>query len=353
MLTRRSLLLGFAAAREDIRHTVVFRAGEDGFHTFRIPALLVTERGTLLAFCEGRRNDSHDTGDIDLVLKRSSDGGDTWSSLQIVADHGPDVIGNPCPVQDRRTKEIWLPLTGNPGNVPQKDILAGKDIRRMWMSRSADDGVTWQPPVDISASVRQPSWTWCATGPGNAIQLSSGRLLVPCDYAATGSPREHSWVLYSDNHGRTWKRGGELPLGTGESQAAELPDGTVLLNCRSDEGHRRLVGRSKDGGLTWSDLRPDPALIEPGCQASLIRYKKWLLFSNPASEKRVQMTVRLSRDGGRTWAHAKMLHEGPSAYSSLGVLRGGSIGCLYERGDARAYETITFARFSEEWLTAA
>ena len=351
MLSRRSFLLGLAAATDGPRHTVVFRAGDDGYHTFRIPALLVTRRGALLAFCEGRRNSSSDTGDIDLLLKRSRDGGATWSPLQVVADHGPDTIGNPCPVQERRTGTIWLPLTGNPGHIAQKEILEGAAIRRVWITRSSDDGLTWQKPVEISEAVRDPSWTWCATGPGNSIQLSSGRLIVPCDYSPPGSRREHSYVFYSDDRGRTWQRGGELPLGTGESQVAELPDKSLVINCRSDRGNRRLVGRSNDGGLTWSDFGPDETLIEPGCQASLIRHRKWLLFSNPASEKRIRMTVRASEDGGRTWPHSKLLHEGPSAYSSLAALRDGFVGCLYERGDSRPYETVVFARFSTAWLT--
>ena len=168
---------------DGVEHVVVFRSGEEGYHTFRIPALLATKKGTLLAFCEGRKNSRSDTGDIDLVLKRSGDHGRTWSRLQVVADHGPDTIGNPCPVQDRKTGTIWLPLTGNPGHITQKEILAGTGTRTMWMSRSDDDGATWRAPVEITSAVKDPSWTWCAAGPGNSIQLKRGRLLVPCDYS--------------------------------------------------------------------------------------------------------------------------------------------------------------------------
>jgi sialidase-1 len=350
-LTRRAWLLGLAArGRDEPRQTVAFRAGENGYHTFRIPALCVTQKGTLLAFCEGRRHSRSDTGDIDLVLKRSFDQGRTWSPMQVVADHGPDTIGNPCPVVDRRNGVIWLPLTGNPGWATQKQILAGEGTRTLWMSRSTDDGATWMPPVEITGAVKDPSWTWCATGPGNAIQLASGRLLVPCDYAPRGTTREHSWVMYSDDLGTTWKRGGELPEGSGESQVAELPDGALLLNARADRGHRRLTARSRDGGLTWTDFAPDEALVEPHCQASLIRHGRRLLFSNPAAETRIRMTVRGSGDGGRTWSSGKLLHEGPSAYSSLAVLRDGSIGCLFERGESNPYETITLAAFSRKWV---
>ena len=345
-MTRRSLLLGAAAGRPDaVEHVVVFRSGEEGYHTFRIPALLATKKGTLLGFCEGRKNSRSDTGDIDLVLKRSVDHGRTWSRLQVVADHGPDTIGNPCPVQDRKTGTIWLPLTGNPGHITQKEILAGKGTRTMWMSRSDDDGATWRAPVEITAAVKDPSWTWCAAGPGNSIQLKRGRLLVPCDYSPLDTALEHSYVFYSDDHGKTWRRGGELPAGTGESQVAELADGSVLINMRSSSGNKRLVARSRDGGLTWSEWGADEALVEPGCQGSLISFKKLLLFSNPAAVKRVRMTVRTSRDGGRTWTAGRVLHEGPSAYSSLAVLGDGAVGCLYERGEAQAYETVTLGRF--------
>lgn len=345
-LTRRSLLVAATAWQPGApEHVVVFRSGEEGYHTFRIPALLVTKKGTVLAFCEGRKNSRRDTGDIDLVLKRSGDNGKTWSRIQVVADHGPDTIGNPCPVEDRKTGTVWLPLTGNPGHSTQKQILAGTGTRTMWMSRSDDDGVTWREPVEITAAVKDAWWTWCAAGPGNSIQLKSGRLLVPCDYSAAGSSLEHSYVFYSDDHGRTWRRGGELPEGTGEAQAAELADGSVIINMRSGR-HQRLVARSRDGGLTWSDVTADATLIEPGCQGSLIAYKGRLLFSNPAALERVRMTVRVSRDGGRTWTAGKVLHEGPSAYSSLAALRDRRVGCLYERGEGHAYATIAFSEFS-------
>lgn len=356
-LTRRSLLAGLAGiASREPRHVVVFRAGEDGYHTYRIPALIGARKGALLAFCEGRRNSRSDTGDIDLVLKRSFDGGATWSRMQVVADFGEDTIGNPCPVVDRKTGVIWLLLTSNPGTATQKQILLAEGTRTMWLSRSADGGATWTRPVEITPSVKDPSWTWCATGPGNGIQLTSGRLLIPCDYSERGSIREHSYVIYSDDHGKTWKRGGELPEGTGEASAAELADGSILMNARADRGHRRLVAHSADWGLSWGECVPDPVLIEPHCQASLIRYtgrkapKGRLLFSNPAAETRVRMTVRVSDDGGRTWPVSKLLYEGPSAYSSLAALRDGSMACLYERGESHPYETITVARFSVAWL---
>ena len=346
-----------SAAEPFLSQVEVFRAGEGGYHTYRIPSLIVTRKGTLLAFCEGRKNSSSDTGDIDLLLRRSFDKGKTWTAVQILADHGEDTIGNPTPVIDRKTGTIWLLLTGNPGRLTQKEIMAGDAAgsRTVWITRSVDDGATWSRPVEITASVKRPDWTWYATGPGVGIQLKSGRLVIPCDHARQGTAARHSHVIYSDDRGKTWKMGGVLGENTNECQLVELADGSLLINMRSYAGkNRRAIATSRDGGLTWSEVELDEALIEPVCQASFLRYglkpRTRLLFSNPADMKRVKMTVRLSYDEGRTWPVSKLLHEGPSAYSSLAVLGESTIGCLYERGDQSAYEKITFAQFNLEWL---
>jgi sialidase-1 len=357
------LLLAPAAPAGDARpeEVDVFVSGRDGYHTFRIPAVVVTLKGTLLAFCEGRKHSRSDTGDIDVVLRRSFDGGKTWRPLQVVADAGPDTIGNPCPVVDRRTGTIWLPLTKNLGGEGEQVIRAGtsKGGRTVSLTRSTDDGATWSKPVEITASVRRPDWTWYATGPGCGIQLKSGRLVIPCNHSVKGSRARHSHVIYSDDGGRTWQIGGVLGEHTNECQVVERADGSLLLNMRSHHGkHRRAVATSQDGGLTWSKVRLDGALVEPVCQASLVRYtlardggKDRLLFVNPASTKRERLTVRLSYDEGKTWPAAKVLYAGPSAYSALAVLPGGTVGCLYERGRKSPYERITFARFGLGWLT--
>lgn len=363
MIHRLALLLAapaLLAAAAPFEETVVFRAGEGGYHTYRIPALLTTAKGTLLAFCEGRKDGRSDTGNIDLLLRRSTDRGKTWTPTATLVDHGPDTIGNPAPVQDAKTGVIRLLLTGNPGRTSEKEIIetGAKGTRTVWVMSSRDDGVTWSEPVEITRDVKLPEWTWYATGPVNGIEIRSGRLVIPCNHEVKGHRGFYSHVIYSDDHGATWKLGGSASEMTDESTVAELSDGTLMLNMRSNaKRFRRSVSLSRDGGLTWSEPSFDDALIEPTCQASLIRYpgrgrraKAGLLFSNPAAEKRVRMTVRYSSDEGRTWSHSKLIHEGPSAYSSLAVLKDRTIGLLYEKGAEHPYETITFARFTLDWL---
>jgi sialidase-1 len=327
----------------------VFRSGEGGYHSYRIPALIASSKGTLLAFCEGRRNSGADTGDIDVLLRRSIDGGKTWAAVQKVADMGEDTVGNPTPVIERKTGAILLLLTSNPGSVTERQT-SPRD-RTVWITRSTDDGATWSAPAEITAQVKRPEWTWYATGPGNGIQLRSGRLIIPCDHNTADGGR-FSHVIYSDDGGATWKIGGIAAEKTNESAIVELKNGELLFNMRSYHGkNRRAVQRSQDGGLTWSPLALDENLIEPVCQASMVTDSKGrVLFSNPAATTRTRMTVRLSSDGGRTWAAAQVLHEGPAAYSSLAMLHGGEIGLLYELGEAKPYERIAFARFDTAWL---
>jgi sialidase-1 len=344
---------GKAAAPEQ---QALFRSGEGDYHTYRIPALIVTTKGTLLAFCEGRKKGRGDAGDIDMLLRRSTDGGKTWGKAQVVWDDGDNTCGNPCPVIDRKTGTVWLLMTHNLGRDTEAQILDGKSqgTRTVWVTRSDDDGLTWAKPVEITRDVKKDDWTWYATGPGVGIRTKNGRLVVPCDNYVKGSKERQAHVILSDDGGKTWKLGGGVGPDCNESQVVERADGALLLNMRSYRGtNRRLVAVSKDGGETFSKPEEDRALIEPVCQASIVRDpgdRGGILFSNPASTKRERMTVRLSTDEGKTWAHAKVLHEGPAAYSCLAVLPDGTIACLYERGDKGAYETITLARFSREWL---
>ncbi len=360
---------GALAARQaqppasDPRYTEVYKAQEAGYHTFRIPAVIATQNGTLLAFAEARRTGAADSGDIDLVLKRSRDGGATWSALQVVGDNGPNTFGNPCPVLDARTGVMWLLAVQNLATDREKDIIAGtsKGSQTVWVLKSTDDGTTWSAPVEITASVKPAGWTWYATGPGVGIQTRDGRLVIPANHAeaATGVYRSHTF--YSEDGGRTWQLGGSSDPGTNESQVVELADGRLMLNMRNHpprEENYRLIATSTDLGRTWSAASPDRALIEPPAQASLLRMttarthdRTRLLFANPASARRERLTVRLSYDEGATWPVSRVLHEGPAAYSSLVMLPDLSIGLLFERGEQSPYEGIAFARFTLDWLT--
>jgi sialidase-1 len=359
---------GIAARQTPVpgpRFTEVYQAGDGGYHTFRIPSLIAARNGTLLAFAEARREGAADAGDIDLVVKRSRDGGVSWSPLQVVGDDGPNTVGNPCPVVDRATGTIWLFTTRNRGTDRERDIVAGtsQGTRTVWVLSSSDDGERWSAPVELTASVKKADWTWYATGPGAGIQTKSGRLVVPANHAEAGTGIHRSHIVYSDDGGAHWTLGASADAGTNESQIVELADGRLLLNMRNHPPRPenfRMVATSADGGRTLSAAAADPALIEPPAQASLIAMagtsaadRRRLIFANPASTKRERLTVRTSDDDGRTWPVARVVHEGPAAYSSLAALPDGSIGLLFERGDRSPYERITFARLTIAWLTDA
>ncbi len=359
-----ALATGLSPAAESQENTVVYNSGTDGYNTYRIPSVIVTTKGTVLAFAEGRKAGGGDAGDIDMLLKRSADGGRTFSAQQVVWDDAKNTCGNPCPVVDQSTGTVWLLLTHNLGTDPEKQIVAGKSqgTRTVWVSKSTDDGLTWADPVEITATAKKPGWTWYATGPGCGIQLACGRLVIPCDYIAQKGELWSSHVIYSDDHGATWKLGGSAPPKTNECEVVELADGRLLLNMRNYNRERytcRAIATSDDRGETFSKVSYDETLVEPRCQASIRRYslaadggKNRILFSNPAQAKdRAAMTVRLSYDECKSWPVSKVLHAGPAAYSCLARLSDGTILCLYERGEKGAYETITLARFSLGWLT--
>ena len=341
----------------------VYLAGEGGYQTYRIPSVIATPKGTLLAFAEARRTGAGDAGDIDLVVRRSHDDGESWSPMQVVGDNGPHTFGNPCPVVDRNTGTIWLLTTQNRGTDREKDIIAGTSeaSRTVWALKSEDDGVTWSTPVEITGSVKRADWTWYATGPGIGIQTATGRLVIPANHAEAGTGVHRSHLFFSDDGGRTWRLGANSEAGTNESQVVELTGSRLMLNMRNHPAkpeNFRMVATSADGGQTLSAAYTDRTLVEPPAQASILRMtsaktqdRSRLLFANPASPKRERLTVRLSYDEGSSWPSARVIHEGPAAYSSLVVLRNLSIGVLFERGDRSPYERITFARFTLEWLT--
>ena len=378
-LTRRAftagLVPGLAAAQGGgLEQRPVFSAGAGGYHTFRIPALLPTISGVLLAFCEGRRMGRGDSGAIDLVLKRSTDSGKTWSGLRVVWSDGPNTCGNPCPVVDIRTGRILLPMTWNPGEDHGRELHlgTGKGTRRVFLAYSDDDGKTWSSVREITAQTKRQDWWWYATGPGGAIQIRngehSGRIVVPANHtSARDGYAAHS--ILSDDGGKNWRASSVIAPACNESQVVELTDGRLMMNSRSqsftneERTGYRAIAFSSDGGETWTVPEPDAHLGDPQVQASLIRYS-WpgdgargrLLFSNPAPPvsrergKRVRMTVRSSLDDGQTWPVQRLIHEGPAAYSCLARLHDGSVGLLYEAGVEDPYEAIQLARFSISWL---
>jgi sialidase-1 len=360
-----------AAPQPGLQLTDVFVAGTEGYATFRIPALILTGKGTLLAFCEGRKVGRADSGDIDLLVRRSTDGGKTWAPPQVVWNDAENTCGNPCPVVDRTTGAIWLPMTWNHGRDTESQIKqnTGKDTRRVFVTCSNDDGRTWARPREITTETKRPQWRWYATGPGVGIQLDQGpwkgRLLIPCDHSLiepNNPDGYNSHVIYSDDHGRTWQLGGVIRPAVNECQVVELVDGTLLINLRNYDRSRttRALANSADGGITWSTVRHDPALIEPVCQASFVRYtiqpqheRNRLLFSNPAHAepgRRQDMTVRMSEDEGATWPVSRVVWPGPAAYSCLAATSEGSIACLFEAGEKHPYERIVLARFDYKWL---
>lgn len=327
--------------------TVVFFSGDDGYHTYRIPSLIATPKGALLALCEGRKNGPADDGDIDLVMKRSEDGGETWSQQLLVHEEGgnaPITIGNPCPVVDYETGAIILTFC--------------KNNREVFVTKSSDDGRSWSEPEEITADVKKPGWDWYATGPGHGIQLKFGphlgRLVVPCDHRETGKRESRSHVFFSDDYGETWTLGGAAELLTNECEVVELVDGRLLLSMRNYHGkQQRAFCISEDGGASWSKPELQHDVFCPVCQASIHRHtatpRNRILYSGPGGPGRTNLKIRTSFDEGGEWPASRLLFDGPAGYSDLAVLDDGMIGCLFEGGTRDYRETIRFAKFSIDW----
>ncbi|MHC3472542.1 sialidase family protein [Streptomyces sp. 7R007] len=353
--------------------TVPFRAGREGYASYRIPAVVATAQGTLLAFCEGRVDSASDHGHIHIVLKRSTDGGRTWGPLQVAARNGTDLAGNPAPVVFD-TGRILLVHVRSAASAAEKAILQGKvsdaDGRRVWVQYSDDEGATWSAPAEITESVKRPGWRWYATTPGHALQLTSGRVVVPANHTLpptgtdTGTePRYNSGhCLLSDDRGATWSIGyldenTDGYINVNETTAAELPDGRVYFNTRNDSPApgNRADAVSEDGGETLhTRFRPQAGLDGPVCQGSLLHLGEpdVLLFSGPAFPGgRALMTLRASTDSGRTWRPVHTVDGLPAAYSDLVRVDDSTVGLLYETGDFGAYERIVFRRVPVTRLT--
>ncbi|WP_317443016.1 sialidase family protein [Streptomyces collinus] len=353
--------------------TVPFRAGHEGYASFRIPAVVASRAGTLLAFCEGRADSAADHGNIDIVLKRSTDGGRTWGPLQVAACNGRNLAGNPAPVV-LDTGRVLLVHVRAAATATEDAILRGRvtdaDGRRVWLRHSDDDGLTWSRPVEITHQVKRPGWRWYATTPGHALQLTSGRVLVPANHtlpptgADTGAEARYNsgHCLLSDDRGANWYLGyldenTDGYVNVNETTAAELPDGRVYLNTRNDSPSpgNRADAHSRDGGRTLvKPFRPQAGLAAPVCEAAVLQLRDpdLLLFSGPADPAaRALMTVRASTDGGTTWRTAHTVDGLPAAYSDLVRVDRDTVGLLYETGDFGAYETVTFRRLPVTRLT--
>ena len=341
--------------------TTLFERGQQGVHTYRIPALITTNSGTLIACCDARINNSGDLpNNIDTVIRRSTDGGKSWLPIQNIIDwSGKEGTADPSLVVDRETGRIWCAVTwGESTNWHNSKPGFGRDTFHNLLVYSDDDGLNWSAPIDITKSLKDPSWRSVWFSPGNGIQTKSGRLVLPFS-AADASGADSSWAAISDDHGKTWSRVGPTGTTTNESIIAQLASGTLVCNLRSRHGFKlRGVSSSTDDGDHWSPMEHHQELIESVCQASLLTVPKaltpngkdWLVFCNPASTKREKLTVRVSFDGGATWPIARLIHAGPTAYSCMTLLPQGGIGLLYERGSTNPYEGISFTSVPLQWL---
>lgn len=317
----------------------VFARGEQGYELFRIPALVKTTDGTLLLFAEARKLASAgDRGDIDLVLKRSADNGKTWSEMITIWDEGVHTCGNPVPVVDQNTGIVHLLMMLN--------------NRQVFTSRSSDNGLSWEQPHEITSSVKPEGWGFYATGPVHGLQIKhgphKGRLIIPtyANIPMDGVTKHHSFCLYSDDEGKTWIRGGLSPQdNVGECTIVELSDGRLMLNMRSKLPYRS-VAYSDDGGSSWYGGWHDTTLIDPPCQAALLDIVDGgefrLLYSNPASNKRENITIRISYDDGVTWPKSKSVYSGPSAYTDMVILNDEFIGIVFESGVKSPHGHIFF-----------
>ena len=356
--------------------SVPYVSGKGGYHTYRIPAAVTTGRGTLLAFAEGRRDGAGDSGDIDVVLRRSIDGGCTWGPMTVVAAGRGNTRGNPAPVVDPRSGTTILVTSYNSGDVTEAQIMRGevtpRQGRRVFVQRSWDDGRHFTLPREITAEVKRPGWRWYATGPGHAVALTrgphAGRLLIPANHSAappTGShdtgvePRYYGGhAFYSDDGGRTWHLGlvddtYDGVTNANETSATQLPDGRLYFNARQKSGKtpgNRVDAYSRDGGRTLEHpYAVQPTLNDvPVVQASVLQprgHAAPLLFSGPSvPTSRRAMALWSSTDEGHTFTKLLTLSAQRAAYSDLVQLDQDTIGVLYETGVKGTYETIEFRR---------
>ncbi|WP_204077685.1 sialidase family protein [Planotetraspora phitsanulokensis] len=346
--------------------SVVFQAGIGGYDVYRIPAIVRTPSGILVAFAEGRHTTS-DTGNVDIVARRSFDGGTTWLAQRVVTNHGSDTAGNPTVMVDPASGDIVLLSCRNGGALTEAQIMQGQasaaTTRRVYVQRSADNAVTWSAPVEVT-TVKDAGWRWYATGPGHGVAKQAaphaGRLVVAANHSKppagsdTGTENKYygAHSIYSDDGGVTWQVGFTSSATNGyvnenESTVAELPDGRLYFSARGQNDTApgtRADAISVDGGQTLERAyRPQATITTPVVEGSVLALPDGrLLYSGPSHPTdRAAMAIRVSEDDGRTWTIGHQVSGLPAAYSDM-VLMDGAVGVLYETGDFGPNETITF-----------
>jgi hypothetical protein len=394
MVVLGTLSWGAEPGKPFLDKTDLFEAEKGGYPLYRIPGLIVTAKGTLLAYCEARKNAGGDWGDIDVLMRRSTDSGKTWDEPRKVVQLDGKFERNPVAVAQKLGKPGEITIN-NPVAIADHDgtvhFLYCVEYGRCFYQRSDDDGKSFGKPVEITATFEEfrkdYDWKVLATGPAHGIQLTNGRLLVPVWLSrGTGGHAHRPSVvstIFSDDGGKTWKRGDVVANETepltnpNETVAVQLADGRVMLNIRSESTqHRRAIAFSKDGATGWTKPTFHDDLPEPICMASMVRLnlaatsdRNRLLFANPNNlerssgeakpgqgRDRKKLSVRLSYDEGESWKMIKELEPSWSGYSDLAVGPDGTIYCFYERGsgdDKSSYRTrfLTVARFNLEYLT--
>jgi sialidase-1 len=346
----------------------LFRQGDGFSHTYRIPAMAVTNRGVIVAVVDARRDSWRDLpGNIDLVMRRSKDLGKTWEPARVIQDfpegHG---AGDPSLLLDRRTGRLFCLYTYSPPGIGNRNARPGTNDTtdpntvHAHLIYSDDDGESWttSQPVDLNPQIKNASWASAMATSGRGLQTRSGRLLQIYFVRPGSGPPGFAAAAFSDDGGRTWQPGGTAGSGTGESKAFERTNGDIVVNMRAGAGFRQIAV-SSDGGRTFGPARPDYGLPDPGCNADVLPVSpKVVLYSGlGVLNTRVRMTVRASYDDGRTWRVSRVVHPGPAGYSTMVLLPDGTVGLFYERGnndlnrDMGTRETLTFARFNLEWLT--
>lgn len=355
------LLSGCSEAAKEPFELDLYVSGENDTANYRIPSLITTPSGVVVASADARRDRAGDPpNNIDQHIRRSFDNGKSWSDIIVAADfYGDRSAGDPLMFYDKQTATLWLGYVyANEGVGLAKGINEpgyGDNTFHIYLQQSKDDGLTWSSPVDITRQIKPEHLVASWSAPGIGIQLRCGRLVF-CFSTMNAEKRQDSYVAYSDDHGKTWKSS-RAGIGTNESQVVELNDGRLMIVLRKDKG-MRLIAYSNDKGETWEPQFESDTLVDPRCQASVLRYsstldgddKDIILYCNPASDsQRRNLTVRASFDEGKTWPVSKLINEGYSGYSCMTKLPNGEIGVLYERNVDEKH-TLTFTKFSLEWL---